>query len=129
MVDHNRRLQPPMPLKLPNVAPRRPGLVVLASAALALAACGGGQSAVDTAASSTDDATSAPDDSTTTTLVAEPATTASSEDQAEGPAVPEIEHTFPGVEVQNIHDGSVTSLAQELPGGSTPVLLWFFAPH
>ena len=41
----------------------------------------------------------------------------------------EAENLFPDLEVIDIVDGSTVNLSQELFGGDTPVLLWFWAPH
>ncbi len=48
--------------------------------------------------------------------------------ESEGPAVA-TEHFFPDLNTVNIADGTTLNLAEELAGGDTPVLLWFFAPH
>ena len=39
------------------------------------------------------------------------------------------DHLFPDIDTVNIVDGSTLNLADELAGGDTPVLLWFWAPH
>ena len=50
-------------------------------------------------------------------------------EEAEGPA-PVADHNFPDLNTVNVADGSTVNLAaQELAGGDTPVLLWFYAPH
>lgn len=41
----------------------------------------------------------------------------------------EIPNVFPDLTTTNIVDGSTVNLADQLAGGDTPVLLWFFAPH
>ncbi|MGI9595971.1 MAG: hypothetical protein ACR2QK_07410 [Acidimicrobiales bacterium] len=54
--------------------------------------------------------------------------TPAEEQEAEGPA-PADNHLFPDLTTVNISDGSTLNLAEELAGGDTPVLLWFYAPH
>ena len=40
-----------------------------------------------------------------------------------------LQHLFPDLDTVNVADGSTLNLADELAGGDTPVLLWFYAPH
>lgn len=65
----------------------------------------------------------------TDTDVAESSDSSGDEEaEAAGPA-PVISHVFPNLETVNIVDGQPLNLADELAGGDTPVLLWFWAPH
>lgn len=107
--------------------------------ALVAAACSSGSTdttatgASDTAATPTETTDAAPAASSEPTesdeeageqAEAEPEETA----ESEGPA-PAIEHSFPDLETVTISDGATVNLADELAGGDTPILLWFFAPH
>lgn len=47
----------------------------------------------------------------------------------EGDAEAADDHLFPSVEVLDVATGDPLNLAEELSGGDTPVLLWFWAPH
>ncbi|MEM9561872.1 MAG: hypothetical protein AAGA93_04600 [Actinomycetota bacterium] len=58
---------------------------------------------------------------------AAPSTDAEPEAEAEGPRLDD--HVFPDLETVNIVDGTTVNLADQLAGGDTPILLWFFAPH
>lgn len=104
---------------------------VLAVALLA-AACGSGSTdttasdvAETSSAESTESTTASPSTESTEQADAEP-DQAGSESEGSAPAV---EHSFPDLQTVNIVDGSTVNLADELGGGDTPVLLWFWAPH
>lgn len=105
---------------------KRPGLsgsrVIASTLALALlaSACGAGDSGgttIEQAAAEQD-------------VVAEPAESADDGAEAEqaGPKVPTA-HLFPDLQTVRVTDGEAINLADELAGGDTPILLWFFAPH
>lgn len=92
-----------------RTAGRRSRLLALATAlSIGVAACGAGSE------------TATPD-------TAAPATAAPASDG--GADTPASDSLFPNVQVQNITDGSMLNLQEELQGGDLPVLLWFWAPH
>lgn len=75
------------------------------------------------------DQAEAPDESTGSAESAEAAEPpAEPAEEAAGPA-PVGEHFFPNLTTVDIATGSTINLSEELAGGDTPVLLWFFAPH
>ncbi len=99
--------------------------------ALVAAACGSGTADTTDAGSSTgQEATPAAAASSAAPAATEDATedAAESEPEAEGPS-PVAPHSFPDLDTVTIGDGAPLNLADELAGGDTPVLLWFFAPH
>jgi hypothetical protein len=123
-----------------------PLVAVLLVLALVAAACGGSNTdVVDTAAgqATAEDADSgqgaAQDTDSGQSDDADPADTDSdggdstgesdTDEAAEAPASEPIAHQFPELTTVNIADGSTVNLADQLAGGDTPVLLWFFAPH
>ncbi len=131
---------------------KRPiGASGLLAFALVVAACGSGgdtQTAGSGAAAeeptaaatpSTDEATAESDGSATADSAdeaavepgadAEPQTETETEGEAEAEGPQADEHVFPDLETVNIVDGSTINLADQLAGGDTPILLWFFAPH
>lgn len=102
--------------------------VVLAMALVA-AACGSGST--DTTASGSASAGDAePAESSVAPAATDAPTGSASEPaaEAEGPS-PVAPHSFPDLDTVTIGDGATVNLADELAGGDTPVLLWFFAPH
>jgi hypothetical protein len=111
------------------------GLAV--SLSLVAAACGGADEAVSTDTAS--DTESAPaSESETGSAAPEPAEPAESDPSASADGQTDGEvaadpaadsHSFPDLATTNIADGSTINLADQLAGGGTPVLLWFFAPH
>lgn len=113
--------------------------VVLAMALVA-AACGSGSADTTDAGSSTEpeatpaESSAAPADGDDADSAepeadeAEPEAAGSEEAEAEGPS-PVGPHSFPDLDTVTISDGAPINLADELAGGDTPVLLWFFAPH
>lgn len=101
--------------------------------ALTVAACGADTASTTEAADQSGDTGSASvaSDSTTAATEATAADSSSTEAapaEAAGPSAP-VGHTFPDLNTVNVADGSTINLAQELAGGDTPILLWFFAPH
>ncbi len=123
---------------------------ILVVTALVAAACGGESATVDTAAQASDAQTPAADEATQEsedaasddsssegstadqeTSEAETPEAAGPDEDAEEAAEPEPvgDHEFPDLGTVNIADGSAVNLADQLAGGDTPVLLWFFAPH
>lgn len=97
---------------------------MLLALALVGAACGSGDAGLDAAA--TDAASSG-------TAVSEPVT-----NSTDGSSTPAAEtedqpvasaHLFPDLETVNVVGGATVNLADQLAGGDTPVLLWFWAPH
>ncbi len=103
------------------------GIVV--TIGLVAAACG------SEAATSTDAAASSSRSTEATTAATEPASepsavpaTPAAEPEIEGPA-PAPDHLFPDLDTVDVADGSTVNLADELAGGDTPILLWFYAPH
>lgn len=120
---------------------KRRGRVVALAATIALlaAACGSNPEPIDAAASepvaatdqSTDEPTSGAD-SGSGPQEQDPAPevdAATEEAETEGPSPAATDHLFPDLNTVNIADGSSLNLAQQLAGGDTPVMLWFFAPH
>ncbi len=110
----------------------RPGRLAGIALALSLvaAACGSETDSVDVASEG-----SAPETSALSTADAETPASESEEPAAPGSdeddetAAPVENHSFPDLDTVNIVDGASLNLAQELAGGDTPVLLWFWAPH
>ncbi|MGB5756759.1 MAG: hypothetical protein WBM50_07580 [Acidimicrobiales bacterium] len=121
----------------------RPGRLAGIALALSLvaSACGSEADPVDVASESSAPETSlasegsAPETSTGSSDGTQAPTT-----EADGPAVPPRDeddetagpaesHLFPDLNTVNIVDGATVNLAEELAGGDTPVLLWFWAPH
>ncbi|MGH1492811.1 MAG: hypothetical protein ACRBK7_26025 [Acidimicrobiales bacterium] len=107
--------------------------------ALFAAACGTDSTTVEsssaanadqTEASSSDDAAAGADgaDEEEAAPAADSDSSSDPEPAAEGP-VAVADHEFPDLGTVNIVDGSAVNLADQLAGGDTPVLLWFFAPH
>ncbi len=104
--------------------------VVLAMALVA-AACGSGSADTTDAGSSTEPEATPAESSAAPAAGddADSAAEASEEPaEAEGPS-PVGPHSFPDLDTVTIGDGAPLNLADELAGGDTPVLLWFFAPH
>ena len=95
---------------------------------LIAAACGSDPAPIDASAgepvAATEQSTAGSDSQDS----APAADAAEAEPEVEGPAVA-ADHLFPDLSTVNIADGSTLNLAQQLAGGDTPVLLWFFAPH
>lgn len=123
---------------------KRPGLsgprITASTVALALlvAACGAGDSGETTIEQAATEQAEAQESAESTDGAAEPATDESAE-QAEnnddgteaeeaGPEVPAA-HLFPDLQTVRVTDGETINLADELAGGDTPILLWFYAPH
>lgn len=127
----------------------RPATGRLAGIVIALtlfaAACGTDSATVETAtaAADTDSATetndsensaAAPDDAPDEASD-DSADAAAGSDTSDEPAAeaqepePVGDHEFPDLGTVNIADGAAINLADQLAGGDTPVLLWFFAPH
>lgn len=108
-----------------------------AGAALALglvaSACGSGATSQTTAAEPDSDVTESSEASNQEESTAdvegpvadESEDAASAEEETAAPA----NHLFPDLNTVNIVDGSTLNLADELAGGDTPILLWFWAPH
>ncbi|MEL6981638.1 MAG: hypothetical protein AAFO29_04355 [Actinomycetota bacterium] len=103
--------------------------------ALVAAACSSGStdttatgSETASTAAETTEAAPATSESTESTESAASDDSAEPEAEVEGPT-PAIEHSFPDLDTVTIGDGATVNLADELAGGDTPVLLWFFAPH
>ncbi len=93
---------------------------------LGAAACGSSSDSPDTsAAGSSSEAISASSDGD--------ANDGASNDDASSDAAADAgastENLFPDVNVLSISDGATLNLSEELSGGDTAVLLWFFAPH
>jgi hypothetical protein len=104
-------------------------MAVLGLALVLLAAACGTEVAPTVNASSGSESTEG--SAATTSSDAAPSSADTAEDTAEevaGPA-PAADHLFPDINTLDIVDGSTVNLAQELAGGDTPVLLWFWAPH
>jgi len=108
----------------------------LLAMALVAAACGSGSTDTTDAGSSAD-SEAAPADASAAPAATDDATEAGPEPEAdqseeatevEGPS-PVAPHSFPDLDTVTIGDGATVNLADELAGGDTPVLLWFFAPH
>jgi len=102
-------------------------VVVAAVISIFLASCG--QSIDELATNGTD-----PDDVTTTVdngSSDEPSKTSSTADAAveePGSAATELGE-FPDVTVTEVAAGTSVNLRQQLSGGDSPILLWFYAPH
>ena len=97
---------------------------------LVAAACGSEADSVDVVSEGT-----APETSTESSDGTQAPTTetdgpvVSSQDEDDETAAPVENHRFPDLNTVNIVDGATLNLAEELAGGDTPVLLWFWAPH
>ena len=113
---------------------------LLAAAAVMVAACGSAEStrtieqaatersqAQETTGESAGDAAPAGSESGADASVDESANNGAEAEQV-GPALP-IDHLFPDLETVRVTDGATINLADELAGGDTPILLWFYAPH
>lgn len=104
---------------------RSPSQVLALSLVVALiaAACGSSppEASSPTAATSPTSATSS---GSSSTISSNPSSdTATSADSAAS------ENLFPDIDVAVVGTGDTVNLKQELAGGDTPVLLWFWAPH
>ncbi len=105
--------------------PRGRLLALSALIATGLIAAGCGSSS-DGEASVDADTTTAAESETTEAAADE---TASDETETETTAAAAAADAFPSVEVLNLATGENTNLADNLSEGTTPVLLWFWAPH
>jgi hypothetical protein len=103
--------------------PIRPLGAVVALGLLATA-CGSGTGAEIEAATPAAEPTTT-GEAVGTTAAPESSTSASAETAGESAAP----HFFPNLDTVDIVDGSTINLADQLSGGDTPVLLWFWAPH
>jgi hypothetical protein len=110
-----------------RAAPRRGLVAALLALALGLAACGDDSTEASGATTETaaPAATAGDDAAGDQTDEATASTDGDASDQADVPG----ENLFPDVDVVDISDGSTVNLADELGGGTKPVLLWFWAPH
>ena len=98
-------------------------LAGVVAAAMVFAACGTDTTETATGAeNATESSAQASTDSGTTAE-----TVASEAGAAEGDAT--ASSSFPNLDTVNIATGESVNLAAELAGGTTPVMLWFFAPH
>ena len=108
---------------------------VLLSLALVAGACASDSPDATEAGADTSSAETAAQSETTAAAASD---TSSDTQAADGGAEPEPEiegpspigpHSFPDLDTVTISDGATVNLADELAGGDTPILLWFFAPH
>ncbi len=106
----------------------RIGLALFVFLAFAVASCGS-DAEVDSASGSSSDVATESSDADAT---------ANGEDSPEESAVAESESAevaagalgnFPALNVANVSNGDTVNLQQELSGGDSPILLWFYAPH
>ena len=95
--------------------------------AVVAAACGSDTAPVIDAAAPSGESTTAEE-----AEAAPPDSDGSGEAEVDADAAAPVEaddHLFPDLDTVNIVDGSTVNLADQLAGGDTPVLLWFWAPH
>ncbi len=98
---------------------------------LGAAACGSSSDSPDTsAAGSSSEAISASSDGDANDGASnDGASNDDASSDAAADAGASTENLFPDVNVLSISDGATLNLSEELSGGDTAVLLWFFAPH
>jgi hypothetical protein len=110
------------------IAPPGRSLAVAAALALAATACGTDSTAeVESGAGTDTTETTAAATGSTDASATTAATTTSPGDTTAPPAAGD--HVFPDLDTVEISTGATVNLADQLAGGDTPILLWFFAPH
>jgi hypothetical protein len=114
--------------------PRRASLLgIVMGVALIAAACGSSDPVTEASAPADETDTSTSSSAAPTTddadgAQAEPSDSETAEETTP-PAADATPHVFPDLSTTSIVDGTTINLADQLAGGDTPVLLWFFAPH
>lgn len=108
----------------------RTGLALFMFLAFAIASCGSSVEVDSTSGSSADDVA----DSDAAAADSTPEGDASAEQSApaeseSAEAATDSLGSFPALNVANVSNGEIVNLQQELSGGESPILLWFYAPH